>query len=281
MENYAKFDYKTSDGRTIDSVKWPNNYQCAVMLCFDYDAMFSRVGKGQGPVELSQCEFGPRVGIWRVMELLDRYDIKGTIYTVGLTAKLYPESVRELARRGHEITSHMWDHRYYSDISIEEEREKIQKTTAILTELSGVKPTGWLQIATTPNTLRLLEEDGYEYISNGMADDIPYWIKGSGLLAIPYQWIYDDMMFFGYVPGVAGRGLQNPSKVFEIWSEEFNGIYNAGRCFRLTTHPFVIGRGMVIKLLERFIIYMKQFPNVWFATCREVAEYWERAYPER
>ena len=161
------------------------------------------------------------------MNLLDKYEIKATIYTVGLTAKYYSESVRELAKRGHEIASHMWDHRDHRDTSkqsVDEERKKIEHTTDILTDLSGVRPTGWLQIQESSYTLRLLEENGYEYVSNGMADDIPYWTTGSELLVIPYQWIYDDMMFFGYFPGVPGRGLQNPSKVYEIWREEFDEI---------------------------------------------------------
>ena len=280
MENYQEFDHKTAKGKTLDSVKWPHNYQCAVSICFDYDAVFGRIAIGQGPVELSQGDFGPRVGIWRIMELLDKYSIKATIYTVGLTAKYYAESIRELAKRGHEIASHTWDHRDTSNLPVAEERQKIRDTTHILTDLAGVRPTGWLQLPTSSNTLRLLEEDGYEYVSNGMADDIPYWILGSNLLVIPYQWLYDDMMFFGYVPGVSGRGLQNPSKAYAIWREEFDEIYRAGRMFRLTCHPFMAGRGLVLKLLEKFIIHMKQFPNVWFATNREIAEYWKETYLE-
>ena len=54
---------------------------------------------------LGAREYGARSGIWRLLDVLDRHDVKATVITSGLVAELYPESVREVRARGHELAN--------------------------------------------------------------------------------------------------------------------------------------------------------------------------------
>jgi hypothetical protein len=109
-----------------------------------------------------------------------------------------------------------------------------------------------------------------------MGYDIPYWIvtPQGELLELPVSWRNDDWPQFGFVsvPAV-GSGISAPSKGFEVFSEDFEGLYNRGGLFNMTMHPFLAGRPSGLTVLERLIRHIRGFPRVWWATLSEVAEY--------
>ena len=76
---------------------------------------------------MTEGEFGPRVGIWRILDLLDKYEIKATFFVPGWTAESYPEPVKEIDKRGHEVAHHGYNHLWANKLNIEEERSEIEK----------------------------------------------------------------------------------------------------------------------------------------------------------
>jgi hypothetical protein len=95
------------------------------------------------------------------------------------------------------------------------------------------------------------------------------------LIEVPVQWILDDAPLFRHVYG-ATNAIADPSRVFDLWSREFAGIYREHGCFVLTCHPFVIGRASRILLLEELVGYIRRFPGVWFTTGEGVARWHEK-----
>ncbi len=110
-----------------------------------------------------------------------------------------------------------------------------------------------------------------------MGDDEPYHIQAGAherLLEIPVHWTNDDWVHFGYCSSPQlGNGISSPSKVFDIWSEEFLGYYQFGGCFVLTLHPFVTGRPSRMRLLERIIGSIQGTERVWVTTLEQIADY--------
>ena len=253
---------------------WPDGYRCTVFLSFDYDA--SSAVMWRLPLDVvaqSRGRFAPKVAIPRILEMLDRQDIKATFFTPGWTVDHYPESVEEIISRGHELAGHGYQHERMTEISAEAEESAFGRMMAAL-ERVGVNPEGyrapyWL---VGDRTIRHLKRLGFRYSSNFMDDDMPYLLRyrgeDTGLVELPVEWMLDDWPQFELE-------RRAPDEVYRLWKPEFEGIYELGRYFCLTFHPQAIGRISRLKMLEKLIEEMKAKGDVWFATGREIAE-WAR-----
>ena len=270
----------------MNEIKWPDNVRCAVVLSFDVDAealwLSSDPRNKDRPVVLSQGIYGPNVGVPRILDLLEKYDLKATFFVPGYTAERHPECIKRIYQKGHEIGHHGYIHERNDMLSLEQEREVLERGISVLEGLLGERPLGYRSPAWefSPHTLDLLLEYGFVYDSSSMDNDVPYRIhtkNGKDLVEIPVQWILDDAPSFIYqvnptIPA-GGPRISPPSDVFELWASEFDGFYDFGSCYTLTMHPFLIGRPSRIKMLEKLIKHMKSFQNVWFAKGIDVADY--------
>jgi peptidoglycan/xylan/chitin deacetylase (PgdA/CDA1 family) len=107
-----------------------------------------------------------------------------------------------------------------------------------------------------------------------MGDDVPYVERagGASILELPVHWLLDDWPHFGF-SGERGGRIAPAEDVFQIWTEEFGGLYEEGAYFMLTMHPEVSGRPYRVALLDRLIRHIKGYPNVWWATADDVAHH--------
>lgn len=264
----------------IENLQYPEGVRLAVNFTIDYDAQLNRRLKKEPAMELTQGEFGGRVGIWRLMELFDKYDIKLTLFTPGRICELYPESIKQAIERGHEVANHMWEHRVPSDFELE--KDHLRKATEAINSLCGKKPVG----TRSGHKLSLLKKEGYIYTSSIVADDIPYYIvddEGQNcMLNLPVYYVLDDAMYFHFGwfgSGNAGQRLADPGKVYDIWFSAFRQFYKMERYMNIVLHPFVSGHSLRIAMLERLIVEMKHMPGVWFPTCEELARYCIDRFP--
>ena len=269
--------------RTIEKVDWPDGAQSAVNIAFEVDLNVAKDLMGDCQAEWTQGEFGARVGIWRVLNLLRHHDVRATFFTPLRSAELYPEIVEAITRDGHEVASHTVFHDDVSEMKRTVEKDVLKRSKEALAILSKQVPVGWRKAVgeMSDNTLDLLIDEGFTYIANGMADDIPFWWKtnsGRDILAIPFIWMFDDALYFAFYPG-RGTGIQRPAKLFEIWNAEFEASYELGRLFSFTCHPFLIGRLHRLAWLDRFLTIVTTRPRVWIATCKEIAQWWIERYP--
>jgi peptidoglycan-N-acetylglucosamine deacetylase len=259
--------------------RWKSDAQCAVMLTFDLDAetlwLDGDLTNLNRPGLVSQGTYGPRVAVPLILDLLKRRGLAATFFIPSWTIENHSNTVRMIADAGHEICHHGYIHEHPTELSLAEEEAVLVSGIEAIERITGNKPSGYRSPAWefSSNTVELLVRYGFSYSSNLMSDIVPFQHQGTELLELPVQWIIDDAPFFYYKAG-GQRPISSAANVYQVWTEEFEGIYRLGGLFNLTMHPQLIGRPGRMLMLERVLDYIEQCPDVWFATGSEVADFW-------
>ena len=256
---------------------WPGGAQVAVALTFDVDGEAPWLGEGaeyaRRLTALSQGRFGPERGLGRILALLGEHDIPATFYVPGHTADHHPDAISAIAAGGHELGHHGYLHLGSEGLDSDGQRTELERGLAAL-ERHGIRPVGYRSPGweLMPETLAMLSELGFSYDSSLMADDRPYWeVSGSAqLLELPGHWSLCDWPYFGFTPYQGGL-LADPAAVERIWLEEFESARAERRLVTYTMHPEAIGRGYLIRMLERVITGMLERGRPWFATHAQIA----------
>lgn len=263
-------------------IKWPDNKKMAVCLTWDVDgesAPYVRTPDEAKKLlsELHQRRYGPDIGMNRVLSVLDKYDIKGTFYIPGYIAGLYRELTQTIVKEDHAVGLHGYLHESLDHLTEKEEEEILVKSKEIIDNVIGYEPKiyrspSWELNRWTPD---LLYRNGVLSDSSLMDDEVPYELStdDGSIIEVPIQWILDDAEYWMHTRANRMKSITDPDTVFKIWSREFDGYYESGGCFVLTLHPFISGRSVYMETLERFIQYMRQFPNIWWTNVEEVTEY--------
>jgi peptidoglycan/xylan/chitin deacetylase (PgdA/CDA1 family) len=263
-----------------------------VCLTFDFDALSIWIStfKLTSPTPLSRGEYGARVGLPRILSLLERHAVHATFFVPAHTVASFPESVRGLAAAGHEIAVHGFVHESPVALTRAEEVDLLTRSEEVLGKIAGVRPVGYRSPAwdLSPHTMQILEERGYLYDSSLMADDFrPYrprrgdvvteqgFVAGPecNLIEFPVAWELDDYPYFQFMSRPINQGLRDPEEVGAIWRAEFDYCRTrvADGVFNLTSHPEIIGRGPRIEMLDRLVTYMKSQDGVRFSTLQDEA----------
>lgn len=259
-----------------------------VCLTFDFDAMSVWFGyKHTTPAMLSRGEYGARVGVPRLLNLLRQYNIKSTFFVPGHTIESFPGQVDAILADGHEVAHHSYAHTDPSEQSPDEERADMERALEVLRTI-GVTPHGFRSPSADFSnvTLALLEEYKFRYDSSLMADDFrPYrprigdrvsrhepLIPGreANLWEIPFCFEFDDWVHFQFNFNPYRNGTSAPSKVLEIWTKDFDYMHRnvSNGVLTVAMHPQVIGRGHRVDMLEEFIQHCFESGDVQF--CRMV-----------
>jgi peptidoglycan/xylan/chitin deacetylase (PgdA/CDA1 family) len=245
-----------------------------VCLTFDYDAESVQIRQLEELGRVSKGQFAVRRGIPRILALLEKYGIKATFFTCGWVVEQYPESVKQIVKKGHELAAHGYLHEYLDKLSIFEEKIVIEKMTKPLEnfvdKVRGFRAPYW---QLSPNTLNLIAEAGYIYDSSLFDDDRPYILQlanSKRLVEFPVEWYLDDWPVFE-------MHQHSPSTALDIWKSQFdafsevNDVPSNRRVFCLTNHPAAIGHAYRMNVLENLIKHMKT-KNVIFKRMMDVAE---------
>ena len=261
--------------------RWPNDEKIAVMVTI----MFEVWSEGKAPpyspmttalkpgtpdlLGISWSQYGGKTGIWRFIKILDETKIKGTVCLNAKGAEDFPEAVKELNRRGHEIAGHS----YTQDLVLPylapaEEKEVIERCTRIIEDMVGTRPLGWFSpvAAPTVHTAEFLAQAGYLWHGDYNDTDLPYMFetpKGR-LVAIAHSDFTDN------------RTLRSsPRDFYNVYKDTFDYLYRHERpsLLNLTVHAHFGGRPLMSAMLHQLLHYMKGFPEVWFARHDEVARW--------
>jgi peptidoglycan/xylan/chitin deacetylase (PgdA/CDA1 family) len=265
-------------GRSLRPESWPGGKRCAVALSFDSDHDTNELRDGGKSIgRMSWGQYGNRVGVPRILELLKRTQIPATFFVPAVTALLYPDEQRRVMAEGHEIGLHGWIHEVNSALTEKDERELHLRSFDTLTQITGVSPVGMRTPSWdfSPATLKIQREMGLLYDSSLMADNDPYELEEhgerTGIVELPVEWIRDDAVYFNMNRFAALRPYTAPTTVLDIFRREFDAAYEEGGLFLLTMHPHVIGYRSRMFILEELIRHMQALPDVWFATHWDVA----------
>lgn len=266
------------------NIPWKGGARCVVLLTFDVDGEALWLSRDAAlaarPLPMSMGAYGPKEGIFRILELLDRHALRCGFFIPGWTMERYPELSRQILAQGHEIGHHGYLHEKPAFLSSRDEEEAaLLRGMKSFFEVLGIRPLGYRAPSAEPSrhTFSLLEKHGFRYHSNLMDRDIPYWHDGesSPVLELPTAWPLDDFTYFGvsYNPPM-GHGVWSQDDVYRIWVEEFEGMYEERGYFHLVMHPQIMGRPSRIRMLDRLVRHMKDKGDVWFARPVELFDHW-------
>ncbi|MEE9145726.1 MAG: polysaccharide deacetylase family protein [Candidatus Binatia bacterium] len=258
-----------------ESIVWPEGCRIAVALTFDFQGGEDVKPFPDGKIDnekFTQAEYGPKTGIWRILRILEEYGIRATFLTCGGIAERYPEAVKAIAAKGHEIAGHGYHHEVARNLSREEEKEVIRQTTEIIRSTSGNRPMGWRSCTQSPNSLELLMEQGYLWNSNSFSYDLPFiWESGARILVELPRQPFGDGRTYG------SRDSGNPNDTLVVWKGLFDELYEEAKSaptfcpFQI--HPYISSRPGRAKTLAGLIQHMRKHEGVWFATGSEIARW--------
>lgn len=285
---HAKLPLSEAAGIERESLmgRWKDGAQCAVMLTFDLDAETLWISGDMANTSktglLSQGTYGPRVAVPLILELLKRRGLPATFFIPSWTIEHHPGAVQAIVDAGYEIGHHGYIHEHPTNLTRDEEEAVLTGGIEAIERLTGQRPAGYRSPAWefSANTLELLTAHGFRYSSNLMSDILPFTHPGAELIELPVQWITDDAPFFSFRAG-GQRPISSAHNAFQVWTEEFQGIYRYGGLYNLTMHPQLIGRPGRMLMLERVLDFIGGFPDVWFATGQQITEYWQTQFQSR
>jgi peptidoglycan/xylan/chitin deacetylase (PgdA/CDA1 family) len=267
-------------GRRLQPVAWPDGNRCAVAFSFDCDHEAYELGGGGAAVgRLAWGEFGRRVGVPRILQVLTRHDVTATFFVPAVCALIDASEVPRIRDAGHEVGIHGWIHENNSTLDGVTERDLTLRACDVLQEQLGDRPVGFRSANwdLSWNTIQILCDMGLEYDSSLMADESCYELlldgKATGIVEVPVEWLRDDAVYLMFNREPATRPWTTPDEVFAIFRRELDAAFDEGGLFQLVMHPFVIGYRSRIWILEKLIEHAKSKGGVWFGTHAQVARW--------
>jgi allantoinase len=285
-DDYGPFPYVPINRRP--KWKWPNGARVALWVAPNLEFFPLKVPLAGQPWQKSseqkaptvrawgQRDYGNRIGIFRIMDVLSKYGIRATASLNADLCDHHPQIVEDAVRLGWEFMGHnRTNATWLNAIPPEEERELIRYCTERLRQATGRKPAGWLSsgIVETWNTLDHLAAEGYLYVTDWVNDDQPYRmsVNGKQIVYLPYSYEINDN----------AQILQRhaSSDDFELMIKRtFDVLYREGqesaRVMAICLHPFLTGVPHRIGGLDSALKYICAHEDVWLATGEEIV----RAY---
>ena len=276
-------------------LRWPESARVALCVIVNLERLewqapegsfqARALSGGSGPrpfpdyIRLSHRDYGHRVGIFRVLDVLEKHGIKATVAMDALSAEHYPYLVDHCLQRGCEIIGHgiSVSQMITSDMSEQQEREYVRNSVETLKRTTGVAPTGWLgaEYGESARTPQLLSEEGIRYVCDWTNDEQPYLMNSpqGELFALPIMLELDDVNALWDRRVAIGRYR-------DMLKEGFDTMYRdaseSGRLLTLNLHPWLIGQPFRIRYLDDALGHIMRRQGVWAASGSEIIDWYRR-----
>ncbi|WP_034950062.1 allantoinase PuuE [Erwinia oleae] len=233
----------------------------------------------------SLYEYGSRAGFWRIHNEFKKRNLPLTVFGVAMALARHPEVVEAIKEADYDVVSHGWRWIHYQNMDAKTERQHMQQAIDTLRDLFGKAPTGWYTGRDSPNTRRLVvEQGGFTYDSDYYGDDLPFWTQVSCQdgtvkphLIIPYSLETNDMRF------ATPQGFNTAEQFYTYLKDSFDVLYEEGetspKMLSVGMHCRLLGRPGRFKALQRFLDYLEQHDGVWICTRQQIADHWLTAHP--
>ena len=285
-------------GATPPDPRWPGGAKVAVQFVVNYEeggensvlygdqgseAFLSEMVGAQSHTGMramameSLYEYGSRAGFWRLHRLFAERGVPLTVFGVAKALEANPAAVEAMLSAGWEIASHGYRWIDYQYVPEAVEREHIARAIELHTALTGWRPQGWYQGRTSPNTARLVvEEGGFTYDADSYADDLPYYDTrfGTPQLIVPYTLDVNDMKIVAY------NGFSEGEAFFRYLRDTFEQLREeGGRMMSVGLHGRIAGRPGRARAVARFLDHVLASGDAWIARRIDIAEHWRREHP--
>jgi allantoinase len=295
-------------GRNVPHAQWPNRAKIAVQFVLNYEeGGENNVLHGDAASETflselitaqpfpdrhmtieSMYEYGSRAGSWRILREFEKRGLPLTVFGVSMALQRHPELTQAFVDLGHEIACHGWRWIHYQNLPEATEREHMAVGAEIIRTMTGGQwPQGWYTGRDSPNTRRLLaDQGGFAYDSDYYGDDLPFWLpttKTDGTveprLVIPYALDTNDMRC------VQVQGFNTGDHFLQYLKDSFDVLYAEGedrpKMMSIGMHCRVLGRPGRFGALQKFLDYVQSHDRVWICRRIDIAEHWQKVHPYR
>jgi peptidoglycan/xylan/chitin deacetylase (PgdA/CDA1 family) len=285
---HGRFDYSPIIDRPV--LRWPDGARVAVWLIpniehflFDRPATaMTREAHALNPDvrTYSWRDYGVRVGIWRMMEIMERHGFKGTVALNSSVCNEYPRIIEEGRKLGWEWMGHGITNSTLINAQPEaEERALIEEVVTTIARSVGKAPRGWLgpALSESLSTLDILAENGIEYVGDWVNDDQPYpmQVRRGRMFSMPYSQEIND------IPALIGLH-QSPERFGQMICDQFDVLYEdgakTGRVMSICTHPFLVGHHHRSKYFAKALAHIASRQEVWLATGSEILDWYKGNY---
>jgi len=283
-------------GATPPDPRWPGGARIAVQFVVNYEEgaensvlngdkgseafLSEMVGAASHPDRAmameSLYEYGSRAGFWRLHRLFTARGLPVTVFGVAKALEMNPQAVAAMLAADWEIASHGLRWIDYQYVPEDVERAHIAEAIALHTRITGSRPLGWYQGRTSPNTARIVaQEGGFLYDADSYADDLPYYDRrfvaqgGRPQLIVPYTLDVNDMKI------VAMNGFTEGEQFFRYLRDTFDYLHaEGGRMMSIGLHGRIAGRPGRTAALARFLDHIGAREDVWIARRVDIARHW-------
>ena len=296
-------------GRNPPHPEWPGQARIAVQFVLNYEeggenaVLHGDVGSEQFLSEMFSppsfperhlsmegiYEYGSRAGVWRILREFEKRGLPLTVFGVGMALQRHPELTAAFVELGHEIACHGWRWINYQNVDETTEREHMRLGLDAIEKLTGSRPLGWYTGRDSPQTRRLVADDGrLTYDSDYYGDDLPFWMtvkRTDGAvvprLVVPYTMDTNDMRFS--LP----QGFAQAEDFYIYLRDSFDVLYaegdanglNAPKMLSIGMHCRLLGRPGRLVALQRFLDHVQQHDKVWVCRRIDIANHWQAKHP--
>ena len=292
-------------GRNPPQARWPGNARIAVQFVLNYEeggennVLHGDAGSEQFLSEIigaaaypdrhlsmeSIYEYGSRVGVWRILREFERRGWPLTVFGVSMALQRHPEVTQAFVELGHEIACHGWRWIHYQQMDEATEREHLRLGLQIIESLTGQRPQGWYTGRDSPNTRRLVVDEGnLLYDSDYYGDELPFWTRVQRTdgrevdhLVVPYTLDTNDMRF------ATPQGFNTGEQFLQYLTDSFDVLYAEGadtpRMMSIGMHCRLLGRPGRFRALQRFMDHIARHDRVWVCRRIDIARHWIAHHP--
>ena len=258
---------------------WPAGHRAALVLSFDVDGEYGVINRygADDWYWRSQARYDLDAGIWRVLSVLADLDVQATFCWVGRCVEDRPDAIRAVADADHESATHGWDHRYYRDMSAEEQAEDLRRTASAIEDQTGEAAIGHKSPSWrfSDDTVAVLQQLGFRWNMDLAIGDLPGFNQPDSALdpvvQLPPSRLWDDYSYF--VDQIAP-----PDNAYNMWRDDIDVLRAEGKLMCMTFHPWVIGRPAPSRALVHFLDYVVSLGDVWIARADHVAQWWRETH---
>jgi allantoinase len=283
VPDHDRYPYRSTFDR--QAIEWPNGARLAVYVGLNVEFFHFDAPRGDGPrpdvINHVMWEYGARVGIYRIMEVLDRQSMRASVLLNSDVCKYQPQIIAEGNKRGWEWLGHgLTNSRSMSSYPEEEERAAIREVKQTIADATGNVPKGWLGpgLAESFNTPDHLAAEGFEYVCDWSGDDqpLPMRVDGGRLLAMPYHNGINDQRLIA-------RAFFTGPEYQQAVCDQFDSLYAAamsggGLVMGIPIHPPNVGLPFRLKYFEQALAYIGEHEKVWLTTAGEISDWYYANY---